>query len=430
MKTRNHIKFITGLILFLLVPYFMQAQERLIAFPKTPYVSQKVAKASVFNKVDQHIIEQIKLGSFPGCQVIAVHKGEVIYHKNFGSLDYNIQNRVNDTTIYDIASISKILSTTLAIMKLHEEGKIDINHYASQYLDFLKGTNKAHVTIKSALLHEAGLKAWIPFYKNTLDEDDIPLNSIYKDKADGFYRLPVARNMFMDIRHMNKVWQEIMESPVGNRNYVYSDLDFYILERIIKVVTSEDLDIYAEKHFFKPMGLRNTIFNPWKKNLVNRCAPTEIDKYFRHQVVRGFVHDQGAAMMGGVGGHAGMFSTAKEVAMMMQMLANGGVYQGRRYFKEETIKLFTAYNSSKSRRGLGFDKRGKKGDDGPASGKSSVSTFGHLGFTGTVTWADPTNELVYVFLSNRTYPDADKNLLARNKTRKILHEYFYEAIGK
>ncbi len=412
----------------LLLNFKSSAQPYLLNFSKK-FNASTLPKPGALDKIDKLVLSQINDGVFPGCQIVGIHKGEVIYNKQFGTFDYDINKPVGPQTIYDIASISKIIATTLAIMKLEEEGEINTSHYAKKYLPFIEGTNKTHLTIKGLLLHEGGLKAWIPFYKHTLDENKKPSQTIYQKRPLDFFRLSVAPNLFMDVRYMNTVWQEIMDSPVGSRNYVYSDLDFYFLERIVRKVADQELDQYLTKHFYDPLSLTRTMFNPWKKSLKNDCAPTEIDNYFRHQTIQGYVHDQGAAMLGGVAGHAGLFSNAEEVAIIMQMLMNGGVYQNKRYLKEKTIKEFTSYQSSKSRRGLGFDKPEKKGKDGPTSDKASSSTFGHLGFTGTVTWADPENELIYVFLSNRTYPSAVSNLLARSKTRKILHDYLYEAIG-
>jgi len=406
------------------------AKDYVLEFPKAPYVSKNVVNPNAFLKIDQHVQAQIQRGAFPGCQIMGIHKGEVIYYKNFGSLDYTKNHRVNEETIYDLASLSKILATTLAIMKMQELGMIKIDAPAKNYLSFINGSNKEHLTLQSLLLHEGGLKAWIPFYKETIDEDNQPLSEIYKNKADGFYRLPVADNLFMDIRYMNNIWNTIMESPVNRRNYVYSDLNFYFLERIVRMVSKEEMDIFLENHFYKPLGLKYTLFNPWKKGLKLQCAPTEIDKYFRQQKIQGYVHDQGAAMAGGVAGHAGLFSTSKEVAILLQMLLNGGVYNKKRYLQEKTIEQYTSYQSKISRRGLGFDKPEKSKDAGPASDKASKSTFGHLGFTGTVAWADPENELIYIFLSNRTFPSAEKNLLAKEKTRKVIHDYLYESIGK
>lgn len=410
------------------IPYFVSGKEYQLDFKKKPNLSGIVAPNSL-EKIDEHVYQQINKGVFPGCQIVAIHKGEVIYNKQFGTLDYNPQHPVTPHTLYDLASISKILSTTLAIMKLYEEGVINIDHYAAQYLPFMEGTNKADLTIRQLLLHEGGLAAWIAFYKQTLDENKLPFNHIYSTHTKEFFRLPVAPEMFMDIRYMNEVWQQIMNSQVGKKKYVYSDLDFYFLERIVRLVSNKELDQYVNHHFYQPIYLKNTFFNPWKKGLVARCAPTEIDDYFRHQVIKGYVHDQGAAMMGGVGGHAGLFSNAEEVAILMQMLLNGGSYNNKQFLNPHTIELFTSYQSKISRRGLGFDKPEKNKINSPASAKASSSTFGHLGFTGTVTWADPENELIYVFLSNRTYPSAADNKLAKARTRVLLHDYLYEAIG-
>lgn len=424
---QNYFIFISILVLFMLSAE-AEAKNTVINFKKKPAHNLLVHPESLL-KIDEHVNQQIALGAFPGCQVIGIYKGEVIYNKQFGTLDYNNEQPVLSSTIYDLASISKILATNLAIMKMYENGDINIDHFASEYLPFMKGTNKANLTIKQLLLHEGGLIAWIPFYKETLDEHQFPLTQLYSSNAHEFFRLPVAHQMFMDIRYMNQIWTQIINSQVGKKSYLYSDLDFYFLERIIRMVMNEELDHFVEKKFYKPLALKSTLFNPWKRGLVKVCAPTEIDRYFRHQIIQGYVHDQGAAMMGGVGGHAGLFSTAEEVAILMQMLMNGGEYRQQKLLNKETIDLFTSYQSKYSRRGLGFDKPEKNGKNSPASSKASSATFGHLGFTGTATWADPKHELVYVFLSNRTYPSAEHNQLARAKTRVLLHDYLYEAIG-
>lgn len=402
--------------------------------PETGPVKRKeelIKDPQAIADLDRYLEGAVSKGVFPGCQVLAMKDGQVVYKKNIGNYNYGKPEQpVDDNTIYDLASVTKIAATTLAVMKLYEEGKISLTAPLSTYLARVKGTNKANIRINEILLHQAGLKAWIPFYRSTLDDKAQPKPHIYAAVRSANYTVPVASGMFMNKNYVDSVWTMIMESPLGGRSYVYSDLDFLFLQEVVETVSKKPLDQYVSEHFYEPLGLRNTMYNPWSKNLQQRCAPSERDNYFRYQPVQGYVHDMGAAMLGGVAGHAGLFSNAEDVALIMQMLLNKGTYRGRQYLRPETVNLFTKYNSGISRRGYGFDKPEKRaGDGGPASDLASKASFGHQGFTGTCAWADPQTGIVFVFLSNRTNPTAENGQINKLSIRTIAQSYIYKALG-
>ncbi len=394
--------------------------------------SALVTNPAALQNLDAFIRSCISQGAFPGCQVFAAKDGEIIYQKNFGYYTYDRTQSVTDTTLYDIASVTKVAATTLAIMKLYEEGKINLNTYLKNYLPFTIGTDKAYLTIRDLLLHQAGLKAFIPFYKATIDKiSGSPRNDLYRVTPDKQFSIPVASNFYILNSYRDTIWNEILQSNLDNRGrYVYSDLDFYFLEKVAETVSGQPIDQYVMENFYRPLGLKYTMYNPWKKGLKKQCAPTENDQYFRFQLVQGYVHDPGTAMLGGVAGHAGIFSNTRDLAVILQMLINGGEYKGRRYLKRETLQTFTGFRSNISRRAYGFDKPEKaRGDGGPASDLCSKTTFGHQGFTGTCAWADPETGITFIFLSNRVYPSADNGLINSLRVRFKAQSYIYEALG-
>lgn len=369
---------------------------------------------------------------FPGARVMAIQNGNVIYNESFGYFDYQKKIAVNKSTLYDVASITKVLSTTLAVMKLYEEGKLDLNKRLKDYLPWVAGTDKQNITIKNLLLHQAGLKAWIPFYKETLDSLTGDLrNDLYRNGPSPGWNTLVAKDVYVRNDFKDTIWRRILDQPleiIGK--YTYSDLDFLFLQKVVESITQKDLNVYVQQTFYGPMGLKNITYNPLKKFPVSRIAPTENDLLFRHQQIQGYVHDPGAALLGGVAGHAGLFSTAEDVAAIFSMLQKNGVYNGRRYFTNTTVQKFTAYNAYGSRRGLGFDKpQNERNDAGPCGERCSGYTFGHQGFTGTCAWADPANGIVFVFLSNRVCPSAENNAINKLSVRTLAQDYIYEALG-
>lgn len=384
------------------------------------------------SKLDAYLSNAVQSNVFPGCRVFASQDGKVFYDKSFGYLTPDKKNTVDNNTIYDIASVTKIAATTVAVMKLYDEGKLDLNATLGKYLPITHGTDKEYLSIKDILTHQAGLKAWIPFYKETLDSTLHPDPSIYAKSKNGNYCIKVANNLYMNRHWIDTMWNRILDSPLENRGrYVYSDLDFIFMQKVVESITKKKLDNYVEQEFYKPLGMTHTCFEAFKKFKLIDIAPSEYDDYFRYQTIQGYVHDMGAAMFGGVSGHAGLFSTAEDLGILLQMLINGGVYKGKRYFKKSTVELFTAKNSAISRRALGFDKPEQNSSKGsPCANNTPFSAFGHQGFTGTCVWADPDNKVIFVFLSNRTYPDADNKAINRNGgVRETAQQYIYKAMG-
>lgn len=382
--------------------------------------------------IDSIMQDGIVKGAFPGGVVFAAQGGKIRYHKAFGKFEYDASLPVTLESIYDLASVTKISATTVSVMKLYEQGKIDLKKKIGDYLPWTRGTNKSGLTVTDILLHEAGLNPFIAFYKETLDSAGRPSPRYYSTKQDTLYNIPVARNLFLRRDWNDTMFHHIIKSPLtAAGKYVYSDNDFIFLGKIVEAVSGQPLDEYARKTFYAPLGMATTGFNPWKTIGVERVVPTENEKHFRGQLLRSYVHDEGASMFGGVSGHAGLFSSAYDLALLYQMLLNGGQLNGERFLKEETIKLFTAYNSSTSRRGLGFDKPEKDSlgsKNRYPSLWASPETYGHTGFTGTAVWVDPKAGLVYIFLSNRVYPTRDNNKLSSLSIRGKVQDAIYKAL--
>lgn len=369
---------------------------------------------------------------FPGARVLALQNGKTIYNESFGYFDYQKKNLVDNNTLYDIASITKVLSTNLAVMKLYEEGKIDLNKRLKDYLPWVIGSDKQNITIKNLLLHQAGLKAWIPFYKETLDPATNDLREdLYQNVASDGWNKVVAKQLYIRNAYEDTIWRRILDQPLETiGKYVYSDLDFLFLQKVVEAVSKSPINIYVAQKFYEPMGLKNICYNPLPKFSINRIAPTENDLTYRRQLIQGYVHDPGAAMMGGIAGHAGLFATAEDVASIFLMLQKNGIYNGKRYFTNATVQKFIAYNSFSSRRALGFDKPSQdRNDAGPCGERCSGYTFGHQGFTGTCAWADPANGIVFVFLSNRVHPNVENSAINKLSVRTVAQDYIYEALG-
>ncbi|MGZ5218935.1 MAG: glycoside hydrolase family 3 N-terminal domain-containing protein [Chitinophagaceae bacterium] len=397
----------------------------------------KPARANVgkdkLSAIDSIANDAIAKKAFPGCVVMAVHDGKIIYNKAFGTYEYEQSPAMNVESIFDLASVTKISATTVAIMKLYEEGKIDLEKRLGNYLPVVRGTNKAALRIDDILMHQAGLVPFIAFYKETIDSaTGIPFPTHYSPLPTPLYSIRVAEKLYLRNDWEDTLMSRILASPVGSMNkYVYSDNDFIFLGKIVEELSGMPLNEYVEKTFYRKMGMRTTGFKPRKEFAVDKIVPTEAEPHFRRQLIRGDVHDEGASLFGGVAGHAGLFSDAYDLAMLYQMLLNDGVFNGERYFKPETIKLFTGYHSNVSRRGLGFDKPEKdnaKRDEPYPSLSASPQTFGHTGFTGTCVWVDPKVNLIYIFLSNRVYPSRNSPGLSQLNVRPKIHEVIYDAI--
>ncbi len=390
-----------------------------------------VIDLNALDRLDMFMARDIADGVFPGCRVLAAHNGKVFYDKSFGYLKYDKKVKVDTNTLYDMASCTKVLATNLAVMRLYEQGKLDLNKTIGDYLPKAAGTNKANLHIKDLLLHQAGMRGWIPFYKETVDDNGKLKSDLFRRSATTGFNVQVARNVYLRDNYIDTMWSRIYESPLSNTGkMVYSDLDFFFLAAIVQQITGKTIDKYADDEFYKPMGLKRITYNPLNKFDTLQIAPTEIETTFRDQLVYGYVHDPGAALLGGVGGHAGVFATAHDVAAIFKMLLNKGIYGSKRYFRATTLDLFTAYNSTLSHRGLGFDKPLPDEDNAGAAGERvSGLAFGHQGFTGTCVWADPATGIVFVFLSNRVYPSGANTKINKLNVRTIAQDYIYQSLG-
>ena len=389
-------------------------------------------RSEKLNKIDS--IAQIAIDSSmtPGMQILVAKDGKVVYDKNFGYLTYKKKQRVNHNTIYDIASLTKILVTLPIVMKMVEQGKLSLDTKLKEIIPQYVNSNKSDKTIKEILSHFANLKSWIPFYKSTLDTvNKLPNPLYYKKSFSNEYNIKVTENLYLLSSFKDSININIKNSELNNDKYKYSDLPYYILKEYIENYYSSDLSSIIDSQMNNKMGLTHSSFFPREINSLDNIAPTEIDDYFRFQEIRGTVHDMGAAMQGGIGGHAGLFSNVNDIAKIMQMFIQDGEYGGERYLNKSTIDLFNKcyYCSEENRRGVGFDKPQIE-EDGPTCGCVSMNSFGHSGWTGTYTWADPDEKIVYVFLSNRSYPNSVENKLLKNNIRTDIQKLIYESIIK
>ena len=400
--------------------------------PAVPTVS-----SNKFYQVDSIVDDALEHKVFPGCVVLASKNGKIIYDKAFGHYSFDtLSASVNPESIYDLASVTKVSATTISIMKLYEQGKLDLNKTLGDYLLWTRGTDKAHLKIHDILLHQAGLVPFIPFYKETIDTTTgIPYPGIYSNYENPGFNVRVAEDVYLRNDWEDTIFNRILKSPLGAPNkYVYSDNDFIFLGKIVEALSGMPLDQYVQKNFYTPMNLATTGFKPRKRFPLSRIVPTEDEtNHFRQQLVWGDVHDEGSSMFGGVAGHAGLFSDANDLAMLYQMLLNGGTLNGQQYLKRKTIKLFTAYHSAVSRRGYGFDKPEKDNatrNEPYPSALASPEAFGHTGYTGTCVWVDPKYNIIYILLSNRVNPTRENNKISQMNIRGKIQDAFYRAVLK
>lgn len=394
------------------------------SFPER--VGFNVSKLAEVDKLVQDGLDSLM---YPGAQVLIARKGKVIYNKGFGKPTYKSKEKITPNHIYDLASITKILATLPMIMKMEEEGKIALNNTFSDLVPEYANTELKNVTVLKALSHYGRLPAWIAFYVSTLDEKRKPSSEFYRNKPLKGFSTKVIDNLYLTDDYKDSIYNRIGRQDLKSNRYRYSDVGYYVMKKYIEQVNKKTLDKLADEFLYKPLGAFNTTFNPLEKFSKKRIVPSEEDNYYRYQTVQGYVHDMGAAMQGGVGGHAGLFSNANDVAKIMQMYLQNGTYGGVRFLAGRTVKKFNTcyFCNKKVRRGVGFDKPQLR-EKGPTCGCVSRKSFGHSGFTGTYTWADPEKEIVYVFLSNRTYPTASNTLLVKSGLRTRIQKAIYDAI--
>jgi beta-N-acetylhexosaminidase len=393
-------------------------------------VSNAKAISIGMDRMDGIAESGIARGAYPGCRVLVAKNGSVVYDKSFGKLDWTTDEKVTASTVYDLASITKVAASTLAAMKLSDQGKLDVNKTLGDYLEFPSGNEYAKVVIKNMLSHCAGFTPWIPFYQKTLKEGKRN-PALYRTSSQEGFTSKVAEGIFIQDTYRDSIFKQIISTPISSdKGYKYSDLGYYFIQRIVEKLSAKSLDEFVTEEFYAPMGLSSIGYLPLERMKASIIAPTENDITFRSQHIRGYVHDQGSAMMGGVAGHAGIFSNAQDLAAIMQMLMDNGNYGGKNYISKQTIDLFNTRHFAGNRRGLGFDKPSLSPGHGSTCKEASASSFGHTGFTGTMCWADPATGLVYVFLSNRVDPDAENKKLQELNIRTDIQEEIYRVWGK
>lgn len=415
--------------------------------------------SALLKKIDTIALDGIQQGAYPGCQVVVLKNGHIMFDKAFGTYAGKGSPRVESTDIYDLASLSKTTGTLLAVMKLYDKGRFNLTDKISDYLPFLQRTDKKDITIREILYHQSGLPPWLPFYQEAIDKDSYDgrlfsarkdaqhpvrigtatwANPKFKFKSEyispvktGDYTVQICDSLWLNRSFRKVIEEKIVETPLKQKRYVYSDIGFILLGMLVEQLAGMPMEAYLQREFYGPMGLERTGYLPLRRFAKSEIVPSNKDRFLRKETLQGFVHDEASAFFGGLAGNAGLFSTAREVAHIYQMLLNGGEIDGKRYLSKETCQLFTTEVSKISRRGLGFDKPdmqdSKKGN---CASVAPAGVYGHTGFTGTCAWVDPENELVYVFLSNRIYPDVTNRKLNQLHIRERIQEAIYGAMKK
>ncbi len=382
--------------------------------------------------IDSLVFDAIQRNAIPGCQVLVAKNNQIIFNKAYGTTAGQGTSPVTLNTYYDLASVTKVTATTVSIMKLAEEGKVNIDKTIGDYLPWVKGNAKATITLKDLLLHQAGLYPYIKFYETLLNKDGSFKTGLVSTTQDKTHNAFIAPNKWLVDYWIDTIQNQILRSPVTEPGkYIYSDNDFIFLGKIVEQVSGMNLHEYTQQAFYGPMGMQRTGYLPLQKTSIDNIAASELDNYYRHELIRGSVHDEGASTMGGIAGHAGLFSNATDLAKLYLMLLNNGSWEGKQYLQPATIAKYTAYNTNNSRRGLGFDKPEKNNATSKEpypSLSASPATFGHTGFTGTCVWADPSSGLLYIFLSNRVFPTRDNKAFSEISLRPKIQEAIYNAL--
>jgi len=357
-------------------------------------------------------------------QILVAKDGKVIYDKSFGTQDKNSSVKVKWTDLYDLASVTKVTATLPLLMLEVGENKLRLDQTLGEIDEQAKNTNKSNLTVREVLAHQAGLKPWIGFYNETVNVKNARLYlDFYSRKKDEEHQIKVTDNIFIINSIKDTIYEDIYKSALGKKTYQYSDLGYYIFKKKLEKDFQQGLNQIVQEKFYQDLGMYRTTFNPKEKFSLNDIVPTEYDKTYRNQLIHGFVHDQGAAMMGGIAGHAGLFSNSIDLAKLMQMYLNGGEYGDQKYLDSSVIQEFTKQQFKGNHRGAGFDKITNPLQTGP-----SAESFGHTGFTGTMVWVDPKYKIVYIFLSNRVNETVEPNYLSIKKVRENIRQVIYDAI--
>jgi beta-N-acetylhexosaminidase len=388
--------------------------------------------SKIMSQIDHIALESIVTAATPGCQVLIAKNGTVVFDQSYGYGTYDQSQPITNSTLYDLASVTKVAGTLQAIMYLKDQGKLNLEEKVSTYLPEMQRTNKRDMTVRDVLLHQAGLKAGIPTWERTVRDGTLKPAYYSSQRTDAFPN-EVAPGEYSIKAADDSVWAWTLRSALlpkvkGKYPAEYSDLSFIIMKRLSEKILGQPLAEFLPKNFYRPLGLGTMTYNPLTRFPKSCIAPTENDTYYRREQLQGTVHDQTAALVGGVGGHAGLFATANDLAVLMQMNLQNGRYGGTSFFQSPVVTEFSHPQVAGNKRGLGWDRGDPSKPEGPTSRLAPASTFGHTGFTGTCVWLDPDNQILYVFLSNRVYPDAGNIKLRTYNIRTRIQEVIYKAM--
>jgi beta-N-acetylhexosaminidase len=388
----------------------------------------------IMSQIDHIALESIVTAATPGCQVLIAKNGTVVFDQSYGYGTYDQSQPITNSTLYDLASVTKVAGTLQAVMYLKDQGRLNLDEKVSTYLPEMQRTNKRDATVRDVLLHQAGLKPGIPTWERTVRDGALKPAYYSSTRSDEFPN-EVAPGEYSIKTADDSVWAWTLRSSLlpkvrGKYPVEYSDLSFIIMKRLSEKILGQPLAEFLPKEFYKPLGLATMTYNPLTRFPKSCIAPTEKDTYYRREQLQGTVHDQTAALVGGVGGHAGLFATANDLAVLMQMNLQNGRYGGNMYFKNPVVSEFSRPQVAGNKRGLGWDRGDPSKPEGPTSRLAPASTFGHTGFTGTCVWLDPDNQILYVFLSNRVYPDAGNIKLRTYNVRTRIQEVIYKAMAQ
>ena len=402
-------------------------------------VPESAGMSSVYleRKIDSIVNIGLTQKAFPGCEVMVARKGIVIFHKSYGYQDYDKRVKDEDGDLFDLASVTKISATLPSLMILDEEGKFSTDETLGHYLPYFRRSDKGDLKMSEILTHQAGLKAWISYWQETLKKNGKYKKRIYSREYSEKYPLEVAEGLYISEKFRKRIYSDIRKSPLTEKKYLYSDLGFILYPEIIENLSGEKLPDFMTGNVYKKIGAGDIVFNPLKKYPLSRIVPTEYDSLFRKQQLRGTVHDEGAAMLGGISGHAGLFATANDLMKLLEMYRGMGNYGGEQIIERDVMEKYTSvqFPENGNRRGLGFDKplldnSSKSVKDAYPAKSASPSSFGHSGYTGTFVWVDPENQLSYIFLSNRVYPTRNNTLISDLNIRTDILQAFYDSIIK
>ncbi|MCK0155891.1 beta-lactamase family protein [Cellulophaga sp. F20128] len=433
MKLQQHTKSVFLILFFSMLFSFGQD------LTKGRLLGAGLDSVTVYQKVDSIMIHGIANHAFPGAQLLVAKDSKIIFHEAYGFHTYDSLQKVKLNDVYDLASVTKITAALPALMKLYDEDKLNLDAPFSNYWKPWKHKkNKNNLTVREILAHQAGLQPYIVFLNEVIKKNGNPKSRFIKDHQSNRFSNQAYKDLYVKNRFKHKVFRQINRSKVSEeKKYRYSGLTFLLYPEIIKQLTGENYATYLDQNFYQPLGTTTLGFLPKTKNFTNAIVSTEVDTLFRKELTHNYVHDENAALLGGISGNAGLFATAMDMAKMMQLYLNNGTFNGKRYFSEATVKEFTRvqYPENDNRRGLGFDKPTLGNDTLPLSKaypapEVSAASFGHAGFTGTFTWADPEHKLIFIFMSNRVYPTRTNRNLYTLNIRPALQQVFYTATKK